>query len=133
MMVSVAVKYYATGRRKTSVAKVWLTLGEGKITVNGRSLEEYFPRLTWQVLVRKPLVLTGTEARFNVEARVSGGGLSGQAGALAHGIARALLLVDENLRSVLKKAGLLTRDPRMKERKKYGQRAARARFQFSKR
>ncbi|WP_017872264.1 30S ribosomal protein S9 [Candidatus Caldatribacterium saccharofermentans] len=132
-MVSVAVKYYATGRRKTSVAKVWLTLGEGKITVNGRSLEEYFPRLTWQVLVRKPLVLTGTEARFNVEARVSGGGLSGQAGALAHGIARALLLVDENLRSVLKKAGLLTRDPRMKERKKYGQRAARARFQFSKR
>jgi len=133
MMVSVAVKYYATGRRKTSVAKVWLTLGEGKITVNGRSFEEYFPRLTWQVLVRKPLVLTGTEARFNVEARVSGGGLSGQAGALAHGIARALLLVDENLRSVLKKAGLLTRDPRMKERKKYGQRAARARFQFSKR
>jgi len=133
MTVSVAVKYYATGRRKTSVAKVWLTLGEGKIAVNGRSLEEYFPRLAWQVLVRKPLVLTGTEARFNVEARVSGGGLSGQAGALAHGIARALLLVDENLRSVLKKAGLLTRDPRMKERKKYGQRAARARFQFSKR
>jgi|UniRef100_A0A7V3YG13 small subunit ribosomal protein S9 len=133
MTVSVAVKYYATGRRKTSVAKVWLTLGEGRIAVNGRSLEEYFPRLAWQVLVRKPLVLTGTEARFNVEARVSGGGLSGQAGALAHGIARALLLVDENLRSVLKKAGLLTRDPRMKERKKYGQRAARARFQFSKR
>ncbi|WP_438319003.1 30S ribosomal protein S9 [Candidatus Caldatribacterium sp. SIUC1] len=132
-MVSVAVKYYATGRRKTSVAKVWLTLGEGRITVNGRSLEEYFPRLAWQVLVRKPLVLTGTEARFNVEARVSGGGLSGQAGALAHGVARALLLVDENLRSILKKAGLLTRDPRMKERKKYGQRAARARFQFSKR
>lgn len=115
------------------MAKVWLTLGEGKIAVNGRSLEEYFPRLAWQVLVRKPLVLTGTEASFNVEARVSGGGLSGQAGALAHGIARALLLVDENLRSVLKKAGLLTRDPRMKERKKYGQRAARARFQFSKR
>lgn len=131
--MSVAVKYYATGRRKTSVAKVWLTLGSGRIAVNGRGLEEYFPRLAWQVLVRKPLVLTGTEARFNVEAVVRGGGLSSQAGALAHGIARALLLVDEGLRNTLKKAGLLTRDPRMKERKKYGQRAARARFQFSKR
>ncbi|MGQ9622974.1 MAG: 30S ribosomal protein S9 [Candidatus Caldatribacteriaceae bacterium] len=131
--MSVAVKYYATGRRKTAVAKVWLTLGSGRIVVNGRSLEDYFPRPTWQILVRKPLVLTGTETRFSVEARVAGGGLSGQAGALAHGIARALLLIDEGLRSTLKKAGLLTRDPRMKERKKYGQRAARARFQYSKR
>jgi len=127
------MKYYATGRRKTSVARVWITLGNGKITVNGRSLEEYFPRQTHRILVEKPLVLTGSEGRFNVEAKVEGGGLSGQAGAIAHGIARALLLVDEGMKQTLKKAGLLTRDPRMKERKKYGQPAARKSFQFSKR
>ncbi|MGQ9746436.1 MAG: 30S ribosomal protein S9 [Candidatus Caldatribacteriaceae bacterium] len=122
--MSVAVKHYATGRRKHAVAKVWLSLGSGKIRVNGRELQDYFPCPSWQILVTKPLV---------VEVLVKGGGLSGQAGAVAHGIARALLLIDENLRPVLKKAGLLTRDPRMKERKKYGQRSARARFQFSKR
>jgi len=127
------MKYYATGRRKTSVARVWLTLGSGKITVNGRSLEDYFPRQTHRILVEKPLVLTGSEGRFNVEAKVEGGGLSGQAGAIAHGIARALLLIDESMKPTLKKAGLLTRDPRMKERKKYGQPAARKSFQFSKR
>ncbi|MCD6156413.1 MAG: 30S ribosomal protein S9 [Candidatus Atribacteria bacterium] len=127
------MKYYATGRRKTSVARVWITLGNGKITVNGRSLEEYFPRQTHRILVEKPLVLTGSEGRFNVEAKVEGGGLSGQAGAIVHGIARALLLIDESMKQTLKKAGLLTRDPRMKERKKYGQPAARKSFQFSKR
>lgn len=131
--MSVAVKYYATGRRKNAVAKVWLTLGSGKIHVNGRSLQDYFPCLSWQILVTKPLTLTGRDSRMDVEVAVKGGGLSGQAGAVAHGIARALLLVDESLRPILKKAGLLTRDPRMKERKKYGQRSARARFQFSKR
>ncbi len=113
--------------------KVWLTLGSGRIRVNGRPLQEYFPCPSWQILVTKPLVLTGRDSRLDAEVLVKGGGLSGQAGAVAHGIARALLLVDENLRPVLKKAGLLTRDPRMKERKKYGQRSARARFQFSKR
>ncbi|MEN3186521.1 MAG: 30S ribosomal protein S9 [Atribacterota bacterium] len=128
-----AIKYYATGRRKHAVAKVWLTLGNGKVRVNGRPLQEYFPCPSWQILIQKPLTLTGRDSRMDVEVLVKGGGLSGQAGAVAHGIARALLLVDENLRPVLKKAGLLTRDPRMKERKKYGQRSARARFQFSKR
>ncbi len=127
------VKYYATGRRKTSIARVWLTLGSGKVMVNGREVEEFFPRSTWQIHATKPLVLTGSEARFDVEAKTQGGGLSGQAGAVALGISRALLQVDENMKSTLKKAGLLTRDPRMKERKKYGLRSARARFQFSKR
>jgi len=131
--VAVNPKYYATGRRKTSIAKVWLTLGSGKIVVNGCDFRDYFPLPVWQILLQRPLALTGSEARFDVEAEVRGGGLSGQAGALAHGIARSLILVDENLRPTLKKAGLLTRDPRMKERKKYGQRGARARFQFSKR
>ncbi len=131
--MGVAVKYYATGRRKHAVAKVWLTLGSGKITVNGRDLKSYFPCPSWQILVMKPLVVTGRESRLDAEVQVEGGGLSGQAGAVAHGIARALLLVDENLRQPLKREGLLTRDPRMKERKKYGQRSARARFQFSKR
>lgn len=126
-------KYYATGRRKTSVAKVWLTLGSGKIIVNGRDFRDYFPLPSWQIMLQRPLALVGSESRFDVEAQVEGGGLSGQAGALAHGIARSLVLVDGNLRPTLKKAGLLTRDPRMKERKKYGQRGARARFQFSKR
>ena len=127
------MKYYATGRRKTSVARVWITLGNGKITVNGRPLEEYFPRRTYRILVEKPLVLTGSEGRFNVEAKVEGGGLSGQAGAIAHGIARALLLIDESMKQTLKKAGLLTRDPRMKERKKFGLKKARRAPQWSKR
>ncbi len=127
------MKYYATGRRKTSIARVWLTLGSGKVVVNGRDVDNFFPRSTWQILATKPLVLTGSESRFDVHAKTEGGGLSGQAGAVALGISRALLQVDESMKTTLKKAGLLTRDPRMKERKKYGLRSARARFQFSKR
>jgi len=131
--VSMDMKYYATGRRKTSIAKVWLTLGSGKVIINGRELKDYFPQPMLQILATRPLTLTGSDSRFNVNVLAEGGGLSGQAGAMALGISRSLIKIDENLRPTLKKAGLLTRDPRMKERKKYGQRAARARFQFSKR
>ena len=131
--MSMEIKYYATGRRKTSIAKVWLTLGKGQITINGRELKDYFPRPVLQILATRPLTLTGGEGRFNINVQAMGGGLSGQAGAMALGISRSLLKIDDGMRSVLKKAGLLTRDPRMKERKKYGQRSARARFQFSKR
>jgi len=127
------MKYYATGRRKTSIAKVWLTLGSGKVVINGRELKDYFPQPVLQILAIRPLTLTGSDNRFNVNVMVEGGGLSGQAGAMALGISRTLIKIDENLKPTLKKAGLLTRDPRMKERKKYGQRSARARFQFSKR
>ena len=131
--MNMAIKYYATGRRKTSIAKVWLTLGNGQIKINGRDLKDYFPRPVLQILSTRPLTLTGSVGRFNIEVQAEGGGLSGQAGAMALGIARSLLKIDDSMRSALKKAGLLTRDPRMKERKKYGQRSARARFQFSKR
>jgi len=131
--VSMDMKYYSTGRRKTSIAKVWLTLGSGKVIINGRELKNYFPQPMLQILATRPLTLTGSDSRFNVNVLAEGGGLSGQAGAMALGISRSLIKIDENLRPTLKKAGLLTRDPRMKERKKYGQRAARARFQFSKR
>lgn len=125
--------FYGTGRRKTSVARTRLLPGTGQILVNGRPVDEYFPRSTLQVIVRQPFVLTKTQGRFDVNATLDGGGISGQAEALRHGISRALLQVDPELRAVLKKAGLLTRDSRAKERKKYGQRAARARFQYSKR
>ncbi len=128
-----AVEYCATGRRKTSVARVRLSPGTGEMTVNGDSLEEYFPRKTLVMLVKQPLECVEALGRYNVRARVSGGGMSGQAGALRLGIARALVKVDEEMRSVLRQAGYLTRDPRMKERKKYGQKGARARFQYSKR
>ncbi len=131
--MSMDMKYYSTGRRKTSIAKVWLTLGSGKVIINGRELKNYFPQPMLQILATRPLTLTGSDSRFNVNVLAEGGGLSGQAGAMALGISRSLIKIDENLRPTLKKAGLLTRDPRMKERKKYGQRAARARFQFSKR
>ncbi|QPM69205.1 30S ribosomal protein S9 [Atribacter laminatus] len=131
--MSMDMKYYATGRRKTSIAKVWLTLGSGKVVINGRELKDYFPQPVLQILAIRPLTLTGSDSRFNVNVMVEGGGLSGQAGAMALGISRSLIKIDENLKPTLKKAGLLTRDPRMKERKKYGQRSARARFQFSKR
>ena len=131
--MSMDMKYYATGRRKTSIAKVWLTLGSGKVVINGRELKDYFPQPVLQILAIRPLTLTGSDNRFNVNVMVEGGGLSGQAGAMALGISRSLIKIDENLKPTLKKAGLLTRDPRMKERKKYGQRSARARFQFSKR
>lgn len=127
------VKYYATGRRKTSVAKVWISPGSGKIVVNDKPMEEYFPLETLRIIVKQPLTLTETLGKFDVIAKVKGGGLSGQAGAVRHGIARALVLADPTLRPALKKAGFLTRDPRMVERKKYGLKKARRAPQFSKR
>ncbi|HAA26053.1 MAG TPA: 30S ribosomal protein S9, partial [Ruminiclostridium sp.] len=119
------VQYYGTGRRKSSVARVRLVPGEGNIIVNDRSLDDYFGLETLKVIVKQPLVLTGLENKFDIHVNVIGGGFTGQAGAIRHGIARALLKADEELRSVLKKAGFLTRDPRMKERKKYGLKKAR--------
>ncbi|MDE2484313.1 MAG: 30S ribosomal protein S9 [candidate division NC10 bacterium] len=124
---------YGTGRRKSSVARVWLAPGDGKMVVNRRPLQEYFSRPTHQTLAVQPLKAVGVEGKFDLRVNVAGGGLTGQAGAVRLGIARALLAVDASLRSTLRKAGLLTRDPRVKERKKYGQKGARARFQFSKR
>lgn len=125
--------FSGTGRRKTAVAQVRLASGSGKIQVNGRALENYFLTESQRSLVTQPLTLTETAAKFDVTVTVKGGGPNGQAGAVRHGIARALLQVDINLRPTLKAGGLLTRDPRMKERKKYGQPGARKRFQFSKR
>jgi small subunit ribosomal protein S9 len=123
----------ATGKRKTAVARVRLTLGSGTFAINGRTIENYFPRGADQLIVRRPLELTESLTRFDISATIHGGGPSGQAGALRHGIARALEKLDPTQRLVLKRAGLLTRDPRRKERKKYGQKGARARYQFSKR
>ena len=123
----------ATGRRKTSVARVTLTLGSGQFHINGRSLEDYFPRESLRSMIQLPLQLAGIAGRYDVRASLSGGGVAGQAGALRHGISRALEILDPGHRPVMKKAGLLTRDSREVERKKYGQRGARARFQFSKR
>ncbi len=125
--------FYGTGKRKTSVSRTRLYKGTGSITVNGRELSDYFPRATLQMIIRQPLKLTKTLEKFNIACRVTGGGLSGQAQAVRHGISRALLEFDPEMRGVLKRAGFLTRDSRVKERKKYGQRAARARFQYSKR
>ncbi|MBW1697216.1 MAG: 30S ribosomal protein S9 [Deltaproteobacteria bacterium] len=125
--------YYATGRRKTSIAKTWLKPGSGEIIVNDRPLQSYFKIRTTQAIVIQPLVLTNTLGSYDVKARVSGGGLSGQAGAIRHGITRALVLSNPDFRQQLKRVGFIRRDPRIKERKKYGQRGARARFQFSKR
>ncbi len=127
------VQYYGTGRRKKSVARVRLVPGSGAITVNGRDIDAYFGLETLKVVVRQPLELTGTTGKFDVLVNVSGGGFTGQAGAIRHGISRALLEVDEEYRATLKAAGYLTRDPRMKERKKYGLKAARRAPQFSKR
>jgi len=127
------VQYYGTGRRKSSVARVRLVPGEGNITVNGRSLDDYFGLETLKVITKQPLVLTETENKFDIFVNVIGGGFTGQAGAIRHGISRALLKADEEYRSALKKAGFLTRDPRMKERKKYGLKKARRAPQFSKR
>ena len=126
-------KYYGTGRRKSSVARVYLVPGTGKITINKRDMDEYFGLETLKVVVRQPLTDTETADKFDVLVNVRGGGYTGQAGAIRHGIARALLNVDADYRPVLKKAGFLTRDPRMKERKKYGLKAARRAPQFSKR
>ena len=127
------VKYYGTGRRKSSVARVYLVPGTGKVTINKRDMDEYFGLDTLKLIVRQPLVLTETAQKYDVIATVRGGGFTGQAGAIRHGISRALLQVDGDLRPALKKAGFLTRDPRMKERKKYGLKAARRAPQFSKR
>jgi len=127
------VQYFGTGRRKTSVARVRLVPGNGNITINNRSIDEYFDFETLKVIAREPLVITETLDKYDVFVNVKGGGFTGQAGAIRHGIARALLKADEDLRPILKKAGHLTRDPRMKERKKYGLKKARRAPQFSKR
>lgn len=127
------IKYSATGRRKTSIARVSMSPGNGLMVVNEKPLEKYFPRETLRMMIRQPLELTGMIGKYNVTAIVEGGGLTGQAGALRHGISRALVSIDNDLRLRLKKEGFLTRDPREKERKKYGQKGARKRFQFSKR
>lgn len=127
------VQFYGTGRRKKSVARVRLVPGDGIVTINSRSLDDYFGLDTMKVIVKQPLVLTDTAGKFDVICKVVGGGFTGQAGAIRHGIARALLKADEEFRGVLKKAGFLTRDPRMKERKKYGLKKARKAPQFSKR
>lgn len=126
-------RYYGTGRRKSSVARVYLTPGTGKVTINKRDIDEYLGLETLKVIVRQPLVATETVDKFDVLVNVKGGGYSGQAGAIRHGIARALLQADADYRPVLKSQGFLTRDPRMKERKKYGLKAARRAPQFSKR
>ena len=125
--------YYGTGRRKHSVARVRMYPGTGKITINGRDIDEYFGLETLKLIVRQPMEITNTLGRFDIVCTVAGGGVTGQAGAIRHGLARALLQQDENNRPILKKAGFLTRDPRMKERKKYGLKAARRAPQFSKR
>jgi len=127
------VQYYGTGRRKHAVARVRLVPGDGKITINGRDIDDYFGMETLKLITRQPLVLTNTVNKFDVLVNVRGGGYTGQAGAIRHGISRALLEADKGLRPVLKKAGFLTRDPRMKERKKYGLKKARRAPQFSKR
>ena len=125
--------FYGTGRRKSSVARVRVYNGTGKITINDRDIDDYFGLETLKLIVRQPLNITGTIDKFDIVCRVAGGGVTGQAGAIRHGISRALLQYDAELRSALKKAGLLTRDPRMKERKKYGLKGARRAPQFSKR
>jgi small subunit ribosomal protein S9 len=127
------IKYNATGRRKSSIARVTLTQGTGSIIVNEKPFDSYFPRETLRMVIRQPIELAGITGKYDVHATVTGGGHSGQAGAVKHGIARAIVSMDSDLRSKLKKEGFLTRDPREKERKKYGQKGARKRFQFSKR
>lgn len=128
-----AMKFYGTGRRKNAIAKVWLTPGKGKFAVNSRDLGGYFGKKTLEMIVRQPLELTSTLDKYDVTATVMGGGSTGQAGAVRHGIARALIQADPELRSSLKGAGFITRDPRMKERRKYGLKKARKASQFSKR
>jgi small subunit ribosomal protein S9 len=126
-------RYYATGKRKSAIARVYMKVGNGNIVVNKRSYEEYFTRPSLKMLIKQPLDITGKKDQFDLYVNVSGGGVAGQAGAVKHGISKALLEYDAELRSILKKAGFLTRDARVKERKKYGQPGARKRFQFSKR
>lgn len=128
-----AEPYYGTGKRKTSVARTWLNPGKGIITINNRTIEDYFGRETAKMVVEQPFVLTDTYGSFDVKVNVRGGGISGQAAAIRHGITKALLQFNPEFRPILKKAGLVMRDARVKERKKYGQKGARARFQYSKR
>ncbi len=133
MYTSAKPYFYGTGRRKSSVARVRLYPGSGKITINGRDIDDYFGLETLKLIINQPFGVTNTAGKFDIVANVNGGGISGQAGAIRHGVSRALLLADETYRPLLKKAGFLTRDPRMKERKKYGLKAARRASQFSKR
>ena len=133
MYTSAKPYFYGTGRRKSSVARVRLYPGTGNVTINGKTIDEYFGLETMKLIVNQPFEVTGTVGKFDIVATVRGGGFSGQAGAIRHGTSRALLLADETFRASLKKAGFLTRDPRMKERKKYGLKAARRASQFSKR
>jgi len=126
-------RYYATGKRKNSIARVWMMPGSGKVTINDKTMDQYFGRAVLKMIIRQPFEVTGTIDKFDVLVNVLGGGNSGQAGAIRHGISKALLAVDAESRGKLRKEGLLTRDPRAKERKKYGEKGARARFQFSKR
>jgi small subunit ribosomal protein S9 len=127
------IQYYGTGRRKTSTARVYLRPGSGEIKINRKTFDEYFPNQALRMVIRQPLTLTDTASKFDIVVNVAGGGPAGQAGALRHGITRALMVFNSDLRPALKDAGLVTRDPRQKERKKYGQKGARKRFQFSKR
>ena len=127
------IEYNATGRRKTSIAQVFMKLGKGNIIINDKPLAKYYPYETMKMVVQQPLNLVAVNGKYDVTVRVKGGGVSGQAAAIRHGIARALVKIDSDFRTQLKKEGLLTRDPRVVERKKYGQKGARARFQFSKR
>lgn len=133
MSVATVSRFYATGKRKNSIARVWMMPGNGKITINEKSIDQYFGRDVLKMIIRQPFEVTGTIDKYDVLVSVLGGGNSGQAGAIRHGISKALLTIDEESRVKLRKEGLLTRDPRTKERKKYGQKGARARFQFSKR
>lgn len=126
-------RIYATGKKKSSIARVWLKPGAGEFTINKRTMDDYFRRETLKMIMRHPFVLTDTAQKYDVSVNVHGGGSSGQAGAIRHGISKALLEINSGFRPVLKKAGFITRDSRVKERKKYGQKGARARFQFSKR
>jgi len=127
------IQYYGTGKRKNAIARIYLRPGKGNITVNSRAINEYFPTEILRMMIRQPLLLTDTENKFDILINVCGGGISGQAGAVRHGISKALVDYNRELRQRLKKNGFLTRDSRVKERKKYGQRGARARYQFSKR
>jgi small subunit ribosomal protein S9 len=132
-MATKSQSFYATGRRKTAIARVWLTPGSGSITINKRDIDNYFGRPTSKMVLRQPLEATENVGKYDIQVNVCGGGLQGQAEAIRHGITRALMLINIGLRPTLKKAGFVTRDDRKKERKKYGQRGARARFQYSKR
>ena len=126
-------KYYATGKRKSAVARTWMVAGSGQISINNRPVDEYFKLEQAKAILTEPLILTNTQDAFDIKVWVKGGGITGQAGAIRHGITRALILADPDMRVALKRAGFVTRDSRIKERKKYGQRGARARYQFSKR